>query len=1160
MRSLLSRTLLLPLLKLAVVVTSVFLFQNSIHIPDQASAAQCWDPGCCGFNLTVNQWSCQNSTSVCAGWQNGEIAGWYCSYGGSGYPTQQSCLNYCGQLSPPGTCSYGCPSGWAQQCVITQGSVACSHPDPNTCSATINATTCTSQNSGTSCSVGNGGSETRSCWVSGTPSSPPPPPPPGGGTTCWRCVNSAACQETTSNEPCGCASCTTQSSKKAVFLFEDIDEDGNWEPAQGEKRITSRSDCLTSNTKHLPGAAIKVGSDVYQDNCNVGNSEFTGNTCTWTDGPCNGGTATCSTWGWEWMDVAVTCFSEHSCSTGCHWSWAACSGESADEKGRACSAGVCDNTTSSYMKTGPYRIISKDTGFYTLGAQLPSGWRVSTGSPTAANWVNTNGSCDGLVGIGVVEDIQKTCTISPVERVIGNTAPNNIATFSLFAQSSSQTPENVTVGIVTKNPGATGAPTSIIVSPQPNTMTHAVYSGRHYYYPTGVNCSTGSNTPCYTTVSVTGLPVGDYYVFCAMNTDNGALCSGNPNCSYEGLGGGINCSATGYESCTMPQVQDPNIVDDNARITVQCVKQCTLSCGQNDQCGSTCPTTGSVTPSTPSPSPASGNVTVSGTDTITVNWSSVTNATRYDIIAHRQSVSFNESQLDAIFDQCLSSCTGTWINNKCSITYSGTQVQCSVVVPPTHTYTTDINHTNEIKYSVRATNATCFGLPSGVSNSNWVTRDYDLVQNITGHFHNAQDLGGGNYQCNSSPIYRTPPPASTTVDLVAQQSGQVIQTLPVPSPAMNSTSYNLGNVPYSPSSWGTPKYTLQLNLPPPPDPANALTCHCPDGCAYYDVSSPPAPGATVHFFFKTVDLSVEPWWQIANGLLYAASGTVQSDIPQQCLDDYLSGGTCIPYLITRDSSGLFDDSSSETAGVPMAGSGSISTGDIGQYLTDRQPQLFTSEPTSHSNLDREDFEYFQSRVDYDNLTTLPTISGVVVGQPALTDDPTIYKHTGDLTIRPSDGSTWAVDGNEALIIFVDGNLTIDGSSLSTGAAIQVKTNGFLGFIVNGSIIFNESVGNSDPAASDTNVEGLYVADNSIVIEANPNANIADKKFIGAGTFVAWDQDGSGGIQLNRNYADSGDGALENHTNPTEMFLFRPDMLINIPVELQSTDVLWQEVN
>ena len=66
------------------------------------------------------------------------------------------------------------------------------------------------------------------------------------------------------------------------------------------------------------------------------------------------------------------------------------------------------------------------------------------------------------------------------------------------------------------------------------------------------SCDTDAQGSCYGTFDVSSLHVGDYYFHCDIQNISGK-CSGQPFCNYENppMPGGINCSASGYSSCSV---------------------------------------------------------------------------------------------------------------------------------------------------------------------------------------------------------------------------------------------------------------------------------------------------------------------------------------------------------------------------------------------------------------------------------------------------------------------------------------------------------------------------------------------------------------------------------------------------------------------------------
>lgn len=119
-------------------------------------------------------------------------------------------------------------------------------------------------------------------------------------------------------------------------------------------------------------------------------------------------------------------------------------------------------------------------------------------------------------------------------------------------------------------------------------------------------------------------------------------------------------------------------------------------------------------------------------------------------------------------------------------------------------------------------------------------------------------------------------------------------------------------------------------------------------------------------------------------------------------------------------------------------------------------------------------------------------------------------------------------GGDKVIIFVDGDATVVGD-------IKVGKSGFFALIANGSITFDEAV---------TDAQGFYLADGTLSVAAGSSL------FEGEGSFIGW-----GGVSLKRDLGETGSLNL----TPSELFTFRPDLLLNAPKEFLFTPFVFQEV-
>lgn len=348
---------------------------------------------------------------------------------------------------------------------------------------------------------------------------------------------------------------------------------------------------------------------------------------------------------------------------------------------------------------------------------------------------------------------------------------------------------------------------------------------------------------------------------------------------------------------------------------------------------------------------------------------------------------------------------------------------------------------------------------------------------------------------------------------------------------MNTNTYN--------------NYTIALSLPfPPVDPNNPLQCACnadptnPYRCVY--TNQQPGQGLT-NFFVKT-GITNTAWFQTLGGSSWA-SGNIESKIPfTTCTPP-----TCIPALIARDPEGNTD-----SAGFPLTDTGSVITSDTGGiYIHESggRSNALQAEALGVS-VPVENYDYFFNKFG-GQAQTLPN-----AGKPIVGDTLAVYKYSGDLTIDNT--NSWSLTNTEQIIVFVDGDLTIDDTPSGENRLTTVASggDGFLMFIASGNIIVTSDVGYdniyTNPAAANiANVEGVFIADGTLTIAGQ--TGVTDRKFIGAGTYVGWS-----GVILERNF-DDGDSPELNNDAATEVFIFRPDFIVNAPRPVKSAQMTWREV-
>lgn len=362
--------------------------------------------------------------------------------------------------------------------------------------------------------------------------------------------------------------------------------------------------------------------------------------------------------------------------------------------------------------------------------------------------------------------------------------------------------------------------------------------------------------------------------------------------------------------------------------------------------------------------------------------------------------------------------------------------------------------------------------------------------------------------------------------------------------AISGSSLSL-TVPFWPSPNGNNRLTLQ----PGTSGETILQVTCPPagggGNTMSGVSSPSEQ--TINFFVAALDTTNAGWWQVVGGNINASRTSGQailSHIPDTC-----TLPNCNPFMITKDLT-----SNDNSAGVAVTGGGWIDTSDEAGantgYVTDRAQQTFAV-GTLASRI-RENYEYFYREYSMgsnpSNDWTVPNDATKPSSLP--TNDKRAYFQSGDLTIQ----QPWHVAADEEIVVFVDGNLNITNPN-NIEQLILVEQGGYLAFIVSGNINIDYNIANADLTNTATNVEGVYIANGQFRVAATSTANTGDNRFVGAGTFVGWN-----GIVLERDFDDGGVRKVENNTKPTDLFIYRPDFLLNTPDIMLRPQLIWQETN
>ena len=386
--------------------------------------------------------------------------------------------------------------------------------------------------------------------------------------------------------------------------------------------------------------------------------------------------------------------------------------------------------------------------------------------------------------------------------------------------------------------------------------------------------------------------------------------------------------------------------------------------------------------------------------------------------------------------------------------------------------------------------------------------------NISGNFYLDQQqkatVQGG--VCTLAGAALVPPPAGSTIAGAAngtQYPGTITGTSytipPIPNGSTATVTFNSG------------------------DPAWACSCPAGPSCAYGGIQ---ATTGTQNFYIYNKNLGGGAgWWQTLNGLLYAgaSNGTVvDSKIPATCT----KAAGCSPFISTQDGVKTVN-----STGFTMTGGGVINTAagssnSLTNLSEDARTEFVQGMTQGGA---REDFSYFLQQY---SMTTGATSDFNGSKPGSAPSNGRAYFAGNSQTI----GTPWNVAKGEQIVVFVNGDVTVR-------QPIQVAQGGFVAFIVSGNITFANTLGNALPTSTTTVAEGVFIANNQIIIQGGIPAG--DLKFVGAGTFVGW-----GGFQFPRKYLNTN----MNNTNPTELFQFRPDFMLNLPDRMKHPIYIWQETN
>jgi hypothetical protein len=249
------------------------------------------------------------------------------------------------------------------------------------------------------------------------------------------------------------------------------------------------------------------------------------------------------------------------------------------------------------------------------------------------------------------------------------------------------------------------------------------------------------------------------------------------------------------------------------------------------------------------------------------------------------------------------------------------------------------------------------------------------------------------------------------------------------------------------------------------------------------------------------------WWQTAGGDIYA-DANITSTIPSTATNRFLMGNW-------NYSTNNFDAGLTQAHGIAMAQTiGAFETG-VTLAQSGSQWQITGNEHIYDGGT--YDYAWWVNHLIDE---TKYTYSGGALPNPGITR---VY-NAPNASINMS--GTIA-SGSKVIILHqgASNTITINGN-------ITVNQGGFLLVISQGNIIINAGRKGSAAAPS---VQGIFIADGYLRVGNNTDVGITDQ-FWGAGSFISWSD-----IELLRDI-----GGTTSVSNPSMIFIFRPDFIINAP--------------
>jgi len=251
---------------------------------------------------------------------------------------------------------------------------------------------------------------------------------------------------------------------------------------------------------------------------------------------------------------------------------------------------------------------------------------------------------------------------------------------------------------------------------------------------------------------------------------------------------------------------------------------------------------------------------------------------------------------------------------------------------------------------------------------------------------------------------------------------------------------------------------------------------------------------------------------------------------------------------------------STTPGLIFTGNGSAYFGQGSASLNNwlvggtNYPESFG--PIAQGGFVKTSYAYLQSiakqasitPVDLNSDTSFCNGGGLVNCTLSSTLPHGIYVANGDLTLTGSGTpASYTFPSNQGYIILVHGNLTIQ-------TRLHVPVGSTALFSASGNILVDKSVGEQNYQSSNPDIEGVFSADQSFIINGQNDCTIGpDIKLNIAGSVIT-NAALNGGAFINQR-----DLCANNLYCPVFTIQLRPDFILNAPNFIKKTNSTWQEV-